>query len=86
MKRSTENLISLIKEFTPIEDNELDNDNVEFFNNLIEELQNHSNAYKAISPFFELLEKYPRIDFGNPGPIIHFIEKFIGIYEISLYE
>jgi hypothetical protein len=43
---------------------------------ITEELEKHENAFEAVAPLFGLIEKYPEFDFGAPGPIAHFIEKF----------
>lgn len=29
-----------------------------------------------IEPLFRLLERYPHFNFGNPGRIVHYLEKF----------
>ena len=39
-----------------------------------------------IEPLFRLLEKYPFFNFGNPGKIIHYLEKFSNdVYTPHLY-
>jgi hypothetical protein len=29
-----------------------------------------------VEPLLKLLEKYPDADFGAPGPVVHFVERF----------
>jgi hypothetical protein len=33
---------------------------------------------EAIEPILRFMEEYPAIDFGAPGPLVHFIERFHG--------
>lgn len=47
-------------------------------------LEIKDNAF--IEPLFQLLEKYPSFNFGNPGRVIHYLEKFANeIYTPYLY-
>lgn len=86
MERSTDKLIEVVKGFIPFAEDDMENDNVDFLYDLTGELLNSHNSSNAINPLFELLEKYPKTDFGSPGPIVHFIENFTGEYETWLYE
>src|SRR5437660_2067115 len=33
---------------------------------------------EAIEPILRFLEQHPEIDFGTPGPLVHFVERFYG--------
>ncbi|WP_084225642.1 hypothetical protein [Paenibacillus pectinilyticus] len=41
-----------------------------------EELERREDGYDAIEPLLKLLEDNPDVDFGSPGPIVHFVEKY----------
>ncbi|BFT72432.1 hypothetical protein [Paenibacillus sp. P36] len=41
-----------------------------------EELQMREDGFDAIEPLLKLLEDNPDVDFGSPGPIVHFVEKY----------
>ena len=42
----------------------------------IEELEEIDTAGESIESLLHLLESNPQVDFGLPGPIVHFLEKF----------
>jgi hypothetical protein len=50
------------------------------FNNIAyevtEELIKLPNAFEAIKPIIMLIESNKNVDFGNPGPLVHFLENF----------
>ena len=33
---------------------------------------------EVVEPVLQFMEEYPVIDFGTPGPLIHFLERFYG--------
>lgn len=39
---------------------------------------------EAVEPLLQLFERHPATYFGDPGPIVHFIEQFGGEYEDAL--
>ena len=41
-----------------------------------DELIKSTNSFEAVDPIIRLIESNPSIDFGNPGPLVHFLEKF----------
>ena len=47
-----------------------------------------SNAgFEVVEPVLRFMEKYPSIDYGTPGPLVHFVERFFGKgYEAELLE
>ncbi|MEK5215234.1 hypothetical protein [Psychrobacillus sp. FSL H8-0487] len=54
---------------------------------VVEEIEEREDAFEAILPIFKLMEKYPNINFGRPGPLVHFVEKFYkNGYEEKLVE
>lgn len=54
---------------------------------IVEEIEESEDAFEAIQPIFKLMEKYPEINFGRPGPLVHFVEKFYkNGYEEKLVE
>ena len=50
----------------------------------IDAITNAGYKSEAIEPLLQLLERHPTAYFGDPGAIVHFIEKFGGEYENSL--
>jgi hypothetical protein len=42
---------------------------------------------EAVEPIFRFMEAHPNIDFGSPGPLVHFVERFFGSgYEEKLLD
>jgi hypothetical protein len=42
---------------------------------------------ETVEPVLKLMEKHPGLDFGSPGPLVHFVERFNGGgYEAKLIE
>lgn len=41
-----------------------------------DKLEKLPNAFEAVEPIFKLMESNPNADFGDPGPLVHFMEKF----------
>jgi hypothetical protein len=39
-----------------------------------------------IDPIFDFIDKYPDADMGNPGPLVHLLEKLFPIYIFRLAE
>lgn len=64
-----------------------DDDFINISYDIIEEIEEMENAVSAIEPILILMEKNPNIDFGKPGPLVHFVEKFYkNGYEEKLIE
>lgn len=59
-----------------------DDDFVSFCYDAVDEIEKYHNKADAIDFIFRLMEDSPNIDFGTPGPFVHFIEEF----EVSTYE
>lgn len=39
-----------------------------------DELEELPNAFEAVEPILKLIEANPTVDFGVPGPLVHFLE------------
>jgi len=54
---------------------------------LTEELEHDPDGFAAIYPILRFIEANPHLDFGTPGPLVHFVERFYGRgYEAKLME
>ena len=53
-----------------------DDDFLEFAEGKTEELSSLENANEAIEPIIKLIANNPDTDFGMPGPLVHFVEKY----------
>ena len=42
----------------------------------MEEIEENYNQLDSVQPLLRLMERHPLIDFGSPGPIVHFVERF----------
>jgi len=53
----------------------------------IEKIEESDLGFSAVEPLIKLMERYPLADFGVPGAIVHFAEKYYGKgYEDILYQ
>ncbi|AGX41848.1 hypothetical protein [Clostridium saccharobutylicum] len=43
---------------------------------VIEEIEEREDAFEAIQSILIIMEKNKSVDFGKPGPLVHFVEKF----------
>lgn len=43
---------------------------------IVDIIEQHKMGIEAIQPIIELMEKHPLVEFGSPGPLTHFMEKF----------
>jgi hypothetical protein len=82
---TTDEAIKTIQSFKPFSSDDLKNDNVKYLYDLTEKLSLNSDAFNAVQPILLLIEKYSTVDFGNPGPLIHFIESFYDKYVPLLF-
>ena len=53
-----------------------DDDFLDFADEKIDELQSLDARGDAIQELLGLIEKNPGVDFGMPGPLVHFVERF----------
>jgi len=62
-------------------------DFVESSNQLVGEWASSGLGAEAVEPILRFVETHPHIDFGSPGPLVHFAERFYGHgYEDILLE
>ncbi len=53
----------------------------------IEEIEESDLGLNAVEPLIKLMERHPLADFGAPGAIVHFVEKYYKKgYEEILYQ
>lgn len=43
---------------------------------ITEEIKTREDAFDSIDPLLMILEENPDVDFGSPGPIVHFVERY----------
>jgi hypothetical protein len=54
---------------------------------LVEDLKKEPGCFDAIEPILWCMEKHSGLEFGSPGPLVHFLESFYGKgYEQKLIE
>lgn len=77
-------LKKLLKE---LEKSIIDEDFIDVSYDIVEKLEEREDAFEAVQPILELMEKHPKTNFGMPGPLVHFVEKFYkNGYEEKLVE
>ena len=42
----------------------------------MEEIEENYNQLDSVQPLLRLMERHSLTDFGGPGPIVHFVERF----------
>ena len=42
----------------------------------MEEIEENYNQLDSVQPLLRLMERHPLTDFGSPGSIVHFVERF----------
>lgn len=45
-------------------------------NSILEKVYEKGDGFNYVEPLINIMESNPNIDFGVPGPVVHFIEKF----------
>ena len=43
---------------------------------IMEAMLEYPNPFELVAPILEIIESNPDIDFGTPGDLVHFVEKF----------
>jgi hypothetical protein len=77
----------LNKLMVKLEKSIMKDDFIDFTYDIVEKIEEREDAFEAIQPIFKLMEKYPNVNFGSPGPLVHFVEKFYkNGYEEKLVE
>ncbi|MES9682753.1 hypothetical protein ABWK22_07475 [Gottfriedia acidiceleris] len=70
MKNELNHLLELLRK-------SINKDNfIDISSEVVEEIEELENAFEAIQPILMVMEKNPNINFGSPGPLVHFMEKF----------
>lgn len=82
---TTKEFIDIINSYTPLDIDDPRTD-ANYLYELTDQLKKDKEEILAIEPILRLIEKYPTTDFGSPGPLVHFIERFMGQYEEKLLE
>jgi hypothetical protein len=54
----------------------LKEDFIDIAYNVIEKIEEREDAFDAIDSILMLMERNPNVDFGTPGPLVHFAERF----------
>ena len=75
MQVTTEELIARLSEIDP---NAKDSSEVvAMLYDVVDDAEQLPDQSKLLLPIFEFLEKWPEADLGAPGPLVHFVERFI---------
>lgn len=45
-------------------------------NEIIEKIKNEKDSFEYIEPMLRLIEENSNLDFGDPGPMVHFMESY----------
>jgi hypothetical protein len=43
---------------------------------LVEAWQSSEESFQAVEPILRFMEQNPTVDFGTPGPLVHFVEQY----------
>ena len=62
-------IISLQKGINPYEEYYIED-------KVMEAMLEYPNPFELVAPILEIIESNPDIDFGTPGDLVHFVEKF----------
>ena len=62
-------IISLQKGINPYEEYYIED-------KVMEAMLEYPNSFELVAPILEIIESNPDIDFGTPGDLVHFVEKF----------
>jgi len=68
----------LKKQLELLKNSVLSEDFVDIAYEITEEIEGYEEAIDAVDPILLLIEQNPNIDFGSPGPLVHFVEQFFG--------
>jgi hypothetical protein len=81
MDKKKEELIELLRK-------EVGTDNfIDITYDVVDEMKKSKEAFDFVEPILQFMEDYPEADFGNPGPLVHFVELFYRKgYEKLLFE
>jgi hypothetical protein len=65
-------VISALLEFKPSDD---EIENVDTLYEIFDGFGDFPDGARAVPAMLSILERYPKAEFGNPGPIVHELEK-----------
>lgn len=68
----------LKKQIEILNDAVLREDFLEMAYEVIDEIEAYAKSFDAVEPILRIMEQNPNIDFGSPGPLVHFVEQFYG--------
>ncbi|MDP4084964.1 MAG: hypothetical protein Q8934_10170 [Bacillota bacterium] len=67
---------NLNKQLEILKNSSLKEDFIDIAYDLTEEIEIYKNAFDAVEPILKLIEQNPDVEFGSPGPLVHFVEQF----------
>ena len=53
-----------------------ENQEFELPDEIIDAMEVYSDPFDLVTPILELIANHPEVDFGSPGDLVHFVEKF----------
>lgn len=53
-----------------------DDDFISIAYEITDQLEEKENGFVAVEPILMIIETNPNIDFGSPGPLVHYVERF----------
>ena len=66
----------IVELINTLEDAVFSNGFIYIVEEVTEELKKRSDAFDAVEPILRLMENNPTVDFGRPGALVHFVERF----------
>lgn len=51
-------------------------DFIKIADEVVQQLEERADAFDAVEPILKLMENHSDIDYGVPGPLVHFLERF----------
>ena len=48
----------------------------ELADEIVDAMESFSQPFDLVAPILELIANHPEVDFGSPGELVHFVEKF----------
>jgi len=76
MNKDLENFVERLDSLNPADGADI----VDFLYELTEEIENIEGVEQVIPNIFEFIERYPEVDIGSPGPLVHLIENYYPQY------
>lgn len=61
---------------TQLTDSIADENFTDVANDIIDEIEGRPNTFDAVESILKLMESNPAINFGQQGPLVHFVETF----------